>query len=172
MWLPRQEYWSGLPCPSLGDFPHPGIKAMCLAPSALASRFLTTEPSGKLEGAEVPAISGWHKHNGMFYSKVDVIQDHRFTANSLWMFYQCHKVLIQVTFQSPHSLFGSSPSPKWTSIEQLTEYMLHGDLDCLHGQGKNLKCIEISSLAKKIQIGRLPRVVVSPGSSLRISQGY
>lgn len=31
--------------------------------------------------------------------------------------------------------------------------------------------IEISSLAKRIQTGRLPRVVVSPGSSPRTSQG-
>ena len=26
MVFPRQEYWSGLPFPSPGDLPHPGIK--------------------------------------------------------------------------------------------------------------------------------------------------
>jgi len=26
MGFPRQEYWSGLPFPSLGDLPSPGIK--------------------------------------------------------------------------------------------------------------------------------------------------
>ena len=26
MGLPRQEYWSGLPCPFLGNLPNPGIK--------------------------------------------------------------------------------------------------------------------------------------------------
>ena len=26
----RQEYWSGLPCPSPGDFPDPGIKPSSL----------------------------------------------------------------------------------------------------------------------------------------------
>ena len=26
----RQEYWRGLPFPSLGDFPNPGIKLVCL----------------------------------------------------------------------------------------------------------------------------------------------
>ena len=26
--FPRQEYWSRLPFPSLGDCPHPGIKPM------------------------------------------------------------------------------------------------------------------------------------------------
>ena len=25
--FPRQEYWSGLPFPSPGDLPHPGIKS-------------------------------------------------------------------------------------------------------------------------------------------------
>ena len=43
----RQEYWSGLPFPSLGDFPNPGIKPVSLACPALAGRFFTTESSGK-----------------------------------------------------------------------------------------------------------------------------
>ena len=40
----RQEYWSGLPFPSPGDLPDPGIKP---AFPALAGGFLPTEPSGK-----------------------------------------------------------------------------------------------------------------------------
>ena len=41
--FPRQEYWSGLPFPSPGGFPNPGIKP----PSpALAGGFLTAEPPG------------------------------------------------------------------------------------------------------------------------------
>ena len=31
MELSRQEYWSGLPCPSPGDHPHPGIEPGSLA---------------------------------------------------------------------------------------------------------------------------------------------
>ena len=38
----RQEYWSGLPFPSLGDLPDPGIKPMSLTSPALAGRFFTT----------------------------------------------------------------------------------------------------------------------------------
>ena len=38
----RQEYWSGLPCPSLGDLPHPGIESLSLMSAALAGRFFTT----------------------------------------------------------------------------------------------------------------------------------
>ena len=38
----RQEYWSGLPCPSPGDLPNPGIEAGSLVSLALAGRFFTT----------------------------------------------------------------------------------------------------------------------------------
>ena len=41
----RQEHWrSGLPFPSPGDLPDPGIKLLSLA---LAGRCFTTVPSGK-----------------------------------------------------------------------------------------------------------------------------
>ena len=36
---PRQEYWSGLPSPSPGDLPNPGIEPMS---PALAGRFFTS----------------------------------------------------------------------------------------------------------------------------------
>ena len=42
--LPRQEYWSGLPFPSPGDLPNPGIEPTSLA---LEDRFFTAEPPGK-----------------------------------------------------------------------------------------------------------------------------
>ena len=44
MGLPRQEYWSGLPFPSPGDLPNPGIEP---ASRALADKYFTTEPPGK-----------------------------------------------------------------------------------------------------------------------------
>ena len=40
----RQEYWSGLPCPSPGDLPHPGME---LRSPALQANSLPSEPSGK-----------------------------------------------------------------------------------------------------------------------------
>ena len=40
----KQEYWSGLPCPSPGDLPHPGIQPVSLVSPALAGRFFTTSP--------------------------------------------------------------------------------------------------------------------------------
>ena len=45
MGFSRQEYWNGLPCPPPGDLPNPGIEPISLA---LAGRFFTTEPPGKL----------------------------------------------------------------------------------------------------------------------------
>ena len=42
MGFSRQEYWSGLPCPPLGDLPDLGIESTSLTSPALASRFFTT----------------------------------------------------------------------------------------------------------------------------------
>ena len=38
----RQEYWSGLPFPTPGDLPDPGMEPMCLVSPALAGKFFTT----------------------------------------------------------------------------------------------------------------------------------
>ena len=38
----RQEYWSGLPCPPLGDLPHPGMEPVSLVSPAVAGGFFTT----------------------------------------------------------------------------------------------------------------------------------
>ena len=42
MEISRQEYWSGLPCPSPGALPDPGIEPVSLMSPALASGFFTT----------------------------------------------------------------------------------------------------------------------------------
>ena len=41
MGFSRQDYWSGLPCPLLGDLPDPGIVPMSLVSPALVGRFFT-----------------------------------------------------------------------------------------------------------------------------------
>ena len=45
MGFSRQEYWSGLPFPSPGDLPDPGIEP---GSPALEADALTSEPPGKL----------------------------------------------------------------------------------------------------------------------------
>ena len=47
MGFSTQEYWSGLPFPSPGDLPNPGIKPPT---PAFTNGFFTTEPPGKLWG--------------------------------------------------------------------------------------------------------------------------
>ena len=48
MWFPKQEYWSGLPFPSPGDLPDPGIKPVS---SVLQSDFLLLSYQGILQMA-------------------------------------------------------------------------------------------------------------------------
>ena len=43
----RQEYWNGLPFPSPGAFPDPGIKPVSPVSPALQAHLLPTEPSEK-----------------------------------------------------------------------------------------------------------------------------
>ena len=52
MGFSRQEYWSGLPCPSPGDLPDPGTEPMSLVSPALAGGFFTTEPPGNWEAVQ------------------------------------------------------------------------------------------------------------------------
>ena len=42
MGFSRQEYWKGLPFPSPGDLPNPGIEPTSLTSPTLAGRFFTT----------------------------------------------------------------------------------------------------------------------------------
>ena len=54
--FPRQDYWSGLPFPSLGDLPDPGIKLTSLA---LASRFFSIVLPGKPLSVKWLLSSAW-----------------------------------------------------------------------------------------------------------------
>ena len=46
MGFSKQEYWSGLSCPSSENLPNPGIKPPSAASLELAVGFFTTEPPG------------------------------------------------------------------------------------------------------------------------------
>ena len=54
MGFSRQEYWSGLPFPSPGDLPNPGIKPVS---PVLAGKFFTTEPPEKPKEVYVSFIN-------------------------------------------------------------------------------------------------------------------
>ena len=74
--FPRQEYWSWLPFPSLGNLPNLGMEAVC---PALAGRFFTTEPPGK----EV-----------MYQVNLNKNKDDILFSNKYWM--KFHTFLIQM----------------------------------------------------------------------------
>ena len=52
----RQEHWSGVPFPTPGDLPDPGIKHVSLASPAMAGRFFTTVPTGKPRDFLAPSL--------------------------------------------------------------------------------------------------------------------
>ena len=55
--FPRQEYCSGLPLPTSGDLPDPGVEPTYPASPALLGGFFTTEQPGKLPPVyELPKI--------------------------------------------------------------------------------------------------------------------
>ena len=55
----RQRYWSGLPFPTPGNFPNPGMEPVS---PALANRFFTTAP---LKGMQNKILQKSHNRNYM-----------------------------------------------------------------------------------------------------------
>ena len=51
--FPRQEHWSGLPCPSQGVFPTQGLNPRLLSPALAGGPFTTSAP---WEAAGPPAL--------------------------------------------------------------------------------------------------------------------
>ena len=63
MGFSRKEYWSGLPFPSPGDLPYPGIELMY---PALQADCLLAEPQPAMRETWVPSLGREHSlENGM-----------------------------------------------------------------------------------------------------------
>ena len=83
MGFSRQDYWSKLPFPSLGDHPNPGIEPGSLVSVALAGDFFTTVPtSNKYWGKEafnvnmiVNLAGNWALFNGFCSYKCQRLQN-------------------------------------------------------------------------------------------------
>ena len=65
----RQEYWGGLPFPSPGDLPNPGIEP---GPPVLQADALYSEPPGK------PQLKGWRLFNMQVGDSVTGRRNHPF----------------------------------------------------------------------------------------------
>ena len=62
MGFSRQEYWSGVPCPSPGDLPDPGIESASLTSPVLAGWFFFfyhwSNLGSSSQGSQICAIRG------------------------------------------------------------------------------------------------------------------
>ena len=56
MRIPQQVYWSGLPFPTPGDHPNPGIKIVLPASASLAGRFFTTSTTWEALNVKICTI--------------------------------------------------------------------------------------------------------------------
>ena len=56
MGFSRQEYWNGLPFPSPGHLPHPGMQPVSLTSPALAGGFLTSSASWEAQATVDPTL--------------------------------------------------------------------------------------------------------------------
>ena len=70
--FPRKEYWSGLPFPSLGDLPNPGIEP---GSPTLQADFLLSEPPGKPEGSLGVPLCYYPPHS-LVIAKLIIQGDH------------------------------------------------------------------------------------------------
>ena len=71
MGFSRQEYWSGLPFPSPGDLPDPGIESGC---PALQANALTSEPPSLQISVSQAVFLGRHKLLKLTQEKVEKLK--------------------------------------------------------------------------------------------------
>ena len=113
----RREYWSGLPFPSPGDLPDPGIEPMSLAS---AGRFFTTEPPGKRHATQLspstvtgesPHATTKTQHSQKHYKTEKINRQKEHSKNQCWA---------QSRGNGPRSLFSNPPFtslPDWSPIQ-------------------------------------------------------
>ena len=94
----QQEYWSGLPCPSPGGLPHPGIKP---GSPALQADSLPTEPLGK-SSENYP---NFLHYSFLFFSCFMYIDAFRFSTEKLIQ--QIISSLITIESSNSAQLLGS-----------------------------------------------------------------
>ena len=84
MGFSKQEYWSGLPFPSPGDLPDPGIEPR--SPSLQADA-LPSEPPGKQSVHSLVTLKIYIKATGIFYTLVYIINVFQKSKASITFFF-------------------------------------------------------------------------------------
>ena len=142
----RQEYWSGLPCPSSGDFADPGIKP---ASPALQVAFCIATDSLLLGHQGSPLSSHW------FF-----LLPHKCNLGVVFPWWQQHT---QVFFHS--SIFMVSFYIPGTVLDSESKSKLHTHICCLQGISQEGICWTCSS---DVHDCRLPGSSVHGISQARI----
>ena len=115
--FPRQEYWSGLPFPSPGDLPDPGIKPTS---PALAGGFFITESPGKPHKSCSTLVFTIEKNphvSGPLHVQTYVVQWYQFSSvaqmcPTLWPHWLQHTRLPSPS-PTPGAYSNSCPSSWW-----------------------------------------------------------
>ena len=104
-WFPRQEYWSGLPFPSLGDLPNPGIKPVSPMSPALAGRFFTTSTTWEVQAlpfSEPVSLDGKKGDSLLFRNLMCYV---RVESVLVWGQYNCRWFCLWILFSLYFILF-------------------------------------------------------------------
>ena len=75
MGFSRQEYWSGLSCPSPGDLSDPGVKPKSPVSPALQVDSSPSEPLGKTEPGQFLVNDVWGPLNLEIIGKIAVLEN-------------------------------------------------------------------------------------------------
>ena len=103
MGFPRQEYWSGLPFPSPGDLPNPGIKPESPESPALAGRSFTT-------GATWEALSCFIKCLDSLFLCEDYANIHYFSSSLYFFKGFFYTFNLHITFPSLFNMLKAKPT--------------------------------------------------------------
>ena len=126
MGFSRQEYWNGLPFPSPGDLPDPGIEP---GSPSLHMDSLPSEPSGDTEMNRMRALQTL---------TVWMIRNMDKNGNFLWFFFPFYfhlfTYLESLAFLLNNSASGTSLVVQWLRLCTLTA----GDMSSIPGQGTKI----------------------------------
>ena len=101
MGFSRPEYWSGLPFPSPGDLPNPGMEPRS---PTLQADSLPAEPQGKPKNTEVGSLS--------------LLQGIFLTQESNWGLLYCRQILNQLSYQGSPQIYPYEICPWWEINER------------------------------------------------------
>ena len=109
MGFSRQEYWSGLPIPSPGDLPNPGMEPVSPVTSALQTDSLPAEPLGKPQTRVSVQFSSVTQLCPTLFDTMNCSMPGLPVHHQLLEFTQTHVHRVSDVIQPSHPM--SSPSP-------------------------------------------------------------